>query len=250
MELGASIRAAANRLRGRTEPDPRLLGVKLRAIDAAFSRFDLKSAADLGAVWAIDAGYSFHVAERKDVERVVICDARFTKRVLELAEERPKVELVVGYLGRQETVDAVGQVDAVLMLDILLHQVAPDWDELLRMYARNTKCLILAGPWWRGEKTQRLPDLSREEYIELVPFRRDEYAGIYDRLDEINPASKRPWRDSFEIWQWGITDADLRALMDELGFALVHHENPGLWSQTTRFDERSYVFVRKEMLEG
>ena len=104
LELGASIRAAANRLRGRTEPDPRLLGIKLRAIDAAFSRFDLRSAADLGAVWAIDAGYSFHVAERKEVERVVICDARFTERVVELAEERPKVELVVGYLGRQETV--------------------------------------------------------------------------------------------------------------------------------------------------
>jgi hypothetical protein len=227
---------------------PRLLELKLRAIDYAFSRFDLHSVADLGAVWKVDAGYSFYAAQREEVERVVVCDVTFTSAVVEGAERDPKVDLVVGYLGRQETVDAVGEIDAVLLFDILLHQVDPNWDQILEMYARNAKCLILAGPWWRGESVQRLTDLEREEFLGLVPFMREQYAEIYDKLDEPHPTRKRPWRDTFELFQWGITDAALRARMDELGFALAYHENTGLWSSTTRFDDCSYVFVRKELL--
>lgn len=227
---------------------PPLLDLKLRAIDLAFDRFDLRSATDLGAVWGVNAGYSFYIASRKEVERVVICDGKFNDPVREQAARDPRIELAQGYLGSPEIRTAVGQVDATVMFDILLHQVRPDWDEMLRLYAETTKCFILAGPWWRGPATVRLTDLPREEYLELLPSKREGLEPTMDKLDEVHPWRERPWRDVADIWQWGIADADLRARMGELGFVLAHHENHGRWADTDRFDDCSYVFVREELL--
>lgn len=231
----------------REKADPRLGLLKLRAIDIAFERFGARSTADLGAVWAVDAGYSLYAADAHGAERVVICDDDFTKPVVARADRDDRVELVHGNFGRAETLQAVGQVDAMFMFDILLHQVRPDWDELLEMYAQHTQIFVLAGPWWRGAETVRLLDLGRDGYLDAVPLR-DVHEPIMDKLDEVNERRGRKWRDVHDIWQWGIADPDLRDHMTQLGFVLAHHENLGRWRGLDRFDDCSYVFVRDGML--
>jgi hypothetical protein len=230
------------RLRG-PRPDPRLSRRKLQAIDVAFQRLGATTLADLGAVWAVDAGYSFYALDRHGADRVVICDDAFTEPVVERQRRDPRVELVRGNFGTTEVAARVGQVDVILMLDVLLHQVDPDWDAILALYATRTRCMVLSGPWWNGAETVRLLDLGREAYLRTVPLP-DFHRPILDKLDEVNPRRGRPWRDVHDIWQWGITDADLRATMHALGFELGHYEGAGRWRGSPRFDEGSYVFLR------
>ena len=224
-----------------------LVPLKLTAIDGAFERFGVRSTADLGAVWGVDAGYSFYAADKHDADRVLICDDDFTNPVKERARTDARVELVAGNFGSGESASAVGSVDAVFMFDILLHQVDPDWDELLALYAPSTRVFVLAGPWWRGAETVRLLELGREEYLGLVPLR-DFHEPIMEKLDEVNERRGRPWRDVHDIWQWGIADGDLRQTMSGLGFSLAHFENHERWRGLERFDDCAYVFVRDEVL--
>lgn len=242
------IRTLRARLRG-PRPDERLGALKLRAIDAAARIRGLRSVADLGAVWAVDGGYSLYALDRHGAERAAICDFEFTAPVRERASRDRRIELVEGDFTSRATVERVGNVDAVLMFDVLLHQVDPDWDEVLARYGPTADCIVLAGPWWRGERTTRLLDLGREAYLENVPMR-DYHEPLLDRLDEPQPGRGRSWRDSQDIWQWGIADADLRGRMEELGFRLAYHENAGRWRDLPGFDDSSYVFVSERRSDG
>lgn len=239
---GRLVISGALRRVARQRPDQRLLPLKLRAIDHAFERLGCETVADLGGVWGVDAGYALYAADRHGARRVVICDDDFTPPVLERERRDGRVELVQGGFGTPEVAERVGSVDAILMLDVLLHQVRPDWDEILAMYAERARCLVLAGPWWNGDETVRLLELGRERYLEAVPMR-ELHEPIMDRLNELNERRGRPWRDCHDIWQWGITDADLRATAADLGLRLAYHENAGRWRGLEDFDDCSYVFV-------
>lgn len=235
------IRAAIERLRGSRVPAG-LGALKLRAIDAAAAAGPFRSLADLGGVWAVNGGYSLYALDRHRLGRAVICDFEFTEPLLERAKRDPRVELVRGDFTSAETARRVGDVDALLMFDVLLHQVDPDWDVVLDRYAGSAATIVLAGPWWNGPETVRLLELGRDRYLENVPIRHY-HEPIMDRLDEEQEGRGRPWRDSHDIWQWGITDADLRRRMADHGFRLAHHEHAGPWQDLPGFDDRAYVFV-------
>ena len=235
------------RLRARLARDetaaPELGAPKRRAIDHACEVAGCEALADLGGVWAVEGGYALYAIDRHGASRAVICDDDFTPALEARAAGDPRLELVRGNFGRQETVAAVGDVDAILLFDVLLHQVAPDWDEVLAMYAASTGAFVVAGPWWNGERTVRLVELGRDAYLDAVPLR-DFHADAWDRLDEVNPRRGRPWRDCHDIWQWGITEDDLVARMADLGFGLSHREHTGPWRGLDRFDEIAFVFRR------
>jgi len=244
--------SVARRLRRRlaapSPPAPPLDPVKLDALDLARRRFELRSAADLGAVWAVDAGYSFHLADSEGVESVIVVDEDFTPVVTRAAGRRPGVRLLRGNFGDPAIAAQVGQVDAIVMFDVLLHQVAPDWGDVLELYAPSTRAFILAGPWYTESATSvRLLDLGEERYLRTVPPQ-EIHAGLFGRLDEINPRRHRRWRDVHDIWQWGITDEDLRRRLRALGFELAHFENHGAWRSLSSFMSAVYVFARPELI--
>jgi hypothetical protein len=240
------------RLRGRlaasSPPAPPLDALKLGALDLAHRRFRLRSAVDLGAAWAVDAGYAFHLAGRDGVESVIAVDEDFTPTAIEAARRRPSVRLLSGNFGDPTIAAEVGKVDAVVMFDVLLHQVSPDWDEVLGLWAPSTSAFILAGPWYTESATSvRLLDLGEERYLQTVPTQAI-HEGLFDRLEEINPRRNRPWRDVHDIWQWGITDKDLRRHLRSLGFELAYFEQLGRWRSLPAFVSSAYVFVRPELL--
>lgn len=237
------------KLRGDDGVDGRLGSLKLRAIDVAFERLGCTTLADLGGVWGVDAGYALYAADMHSADRVVICDDDFTEPVVDRAGRDTRVELVHGNFGSADAAERVDAVDAVLAFDILLHQVRPDWDEVLALYAERTECMVLAGPWWNGPETVRLLDLGREAYLDNVPLR-EFHEGMMDRLDEFNPRRGRAWRDCHDIWQWGITDTDLRDTMRDLGFLLAYHENVGHWRGLPGFANSSYVFAKPGRVNG
>jgi hypothetical protein len=228
------------------EPGPQnLSSLKLRAIDVACGRIGALTLADLGAVWAVDAGYSFYAADRYGLERAVVVDENFTPAVQARTQQNGAVQLIRGNFSDPSVRERIGRVEAVLMFDILLHQVNPDWDELLDLYARHADTIVIAGPHYLGDKTVRLIDLGRTEYLSKVP-QLPLHDQLFDQLDEINPNRGRPWRDVHDVWQWGIVDADLRHVMRELGYSLVYHENIGAWQGLAAFVDCSYVFTREE----
>lgn len=244
MSGSSGLSGLLGRLRGRREPAAEpvpLREIKLRAIDHAFGKLGCRSLADLGGVWMVDGGYALHAIDSHGAERAVICDDEFSEPLLARARDDERVELVAGNFGRPETVGQIGQVDAIALFDILLHQVRPDWDEMLEMYARVPRCFVISQPMWNGDSTVRLLELGRERYVEsvILPEWHDQ---AWDRLDEWHPERGRLWRDSHDIWQWGNTETDLVATMARLGFELDYRENLGPWMGLERFDDVAMVF--------
>jgi hypothetical protein len=144
----------------------------------------------------------------------------------------------------QSTVSEIGEVDAILMFDVLHHMVDPDWDQLLDLYAPVTSTFVIANPQWeRSETTVRLIDLGREQFLDAVPPT-ESHTELFDRLDDLHKGQQRLFRDGTHVWQWGITDADLKAKLGELGFSVQHEWELGRLPQAEGFVNKVFVFSR------
>lgn len=234
---------------------PHLDAVKLEALDFAFTRCGARSFADLGGVWGVHGGYACYAVEMHAPRRGVLVDEDLSLEARRRAERLPGLELVEGTLGSAEVVERVGAVDAILLFDVLLHQVRPDWNELLELYAPRTRSFVIVQPQWNGPDSLRLLDLGEEGYRKAtLAHDPDLHGRLFERLDEINERRGRPWRDVHDVWQWGITDADLVATMRSLGFSCVMRRNAGPWSgrdehgrevPLERFHKGAFVFARE-----
>ena len=221
----------------------------LDAIDFAVSQLGIESFASLdnGVTYGEQALYAI---AKPELCRGVLADVRLTRprdqilNMLELAAEWPGLRVVGGDALTEATAREVGRVDAIFLLNVLLHAVAPDWDEVLALYAPRTECFVIGQPQWvASPETVRLHDLPREEWLEAMP---DSIArsGIVDRLGEWFAPQLRPLRDARTLWQWGITDAGLEGRLRQLGFALAHRIDHGALPGTGAFVNRTLVFSR------
>ena len=61
---------------------------------------------------------------------------------------------------------------------------------------------------------------------------------------EIHPRHNRIWRDIHNVWQWGITNHDLLAKMESLGFTLKYHKNNGQFGNLSNFQNHGFVFKK------
>lgn len=219
---------------------------KIELIDFACGRFVVKSFADLGGVWRVDGGYTFYALQRYRIERAFLVDTNFTDTVIARTSSYPTLQLIEGNFGEETVAQRIGSVDVIMFFDTLLHQVSPDWDQVLEMYAGRAKCfLILNQQFTAAEKTVRLLDLGEDEYFKNVPHTRDEepYKSVFQSPYEMHRQHKRINRDIHNIWQWGITDDDLIAKMDSLGFRMLFYKNAGNFSYLENFESHAFVFA-------
>ena len=103
---------------------PYLLKEKLDLIDFAFNKFGFSSFADLGGVWRVEGGYTFDTIEKHKVAKAFLVDTHPTQTVINTAKNFPQLNLIRGNFGDEKTVREVGEVDAIFLFDVLLHQVA------------------------------------------------------------------------------------------------------------------------------
>ena len=209
------------RLFHKTPPPSALLQDKLDLIDTAFAELGLRSFADLGGVWGVDGGYTFYALERHKISTATLVDTHPTSVVQERARKHRQLRLIAGNFGDEGVARQVGEVGVIFLFDVLLHQVAPDWDQVLDMYAAQTSCFLIYNQQWTGSPgTVRLLELGEDDYFRNVPHDRSgpPYDRLFEKLDEKHPDHDRPWRDVHHIWQWGISDDDLRAKLEDLGF--------------------------------
>lgn len=222
---------------------------KLKLIDYAMEEYGITSFAELGCAWGVDGGYGFHILDHYEVARAVQVDMAPTETMKEKAPNYPQLQLIERNFCDEDVPKLVGDVDVVILFDVLLHQVKPDWDELLKMYAPQTKhFLIYNQQWISSAHTVRLIDFGQEEYFKKIPAgseNYESYAGLFDRLDQAIPSKpERLFRDIITIWQWGITDSDLIGQMKHLGFRLDHYRNCGQFCECPNFENHAFAFSR------
>jgi hypothetical protein len=218
-------------------------------IDFACENLKIKSFADLGGVWGVDGEYTFYAMRTHKIETAFLVDLVLTEPVVEKKKEYPGLELIEGNFGDEEVARQIKSVDAVMLFDVLLHQVNPDWDKILELYANRTKCFLIFNPQFVAAKsTVRLLDLGEEEYFRNIPHTKDEevYEAVFEKMYQIHPRPQyqrqRIYRDIHDIWQWGIVDDDLTAKMNNLGFTLQYFKNYGKFSSLTNFENHAFAF--------
>jgi len=220
---------------------------KIDLIDFAFTSLKAHSFADLGGIWGVNGGYTFYALAKYDIASAVFVDTSSTAIFKKQSENYKQLRSIHGNFGDERVARDVGQVDAIFLFDVLVHQVAPDWDEVLEMYAPQAQCLAIYNPQWvRSNRTVRLLDLGEKEYFQNVPHAPTEapYDNLFQKLTQKNPGHGRVWKDIHAIWQWGITDADLQSKMEALGFRLQFYKNCGNFGNLKNFENHAYVFGR------
>lgn len=244
--MNLDLRAAANRLLGRPRAAASSLNPhKKELIDFAYARLGMRSFADLGAVWNVAGGYSFYAMEQHGITQAALVDTDITPAVRERQIQHPGLRIIQGNFGDASIAREIGSVDAVFLFDTLLHQVNPNWDQILKMYSSVAKIWIIFNQQYTDRfTTTRLLDLGRDEYFRNVPHTPDEelYRTCFQDLDAIDPKHGRPYRDIHSIWQWAMVDADLIACANDLGFRLRFYKNCGQFGQLANVENHAFVF--------
>jgi len=221
---------------------------KFHLIDKAFYNLSPgeKSFADLGGVWKVNAAYTFYALKNHLISEAYLVDTNFNDTVNEQANKFEKLKCLKGDFTDIKIIKKLGIVDAVFFFDVLLHQVKPDWNEVLTRYSSITDCMIIYNQQFiDSKKTIRLAEYSLEEYKNITPERDDElYEFIYLNKEKINSEYNKKWGDIHNIWQWGITDEDLRSCMSDLGFSEVYFKNYGRFSDLEKFENHGFVFIK------
>lgn len=222
---------------------------KKELLDHAFKTVipNAKSFADLGGVWRIDGAYTLYLHDNYAIDSSFLVDTNFTDAVREASKKYDNLVLVQDNFGSSAVAKTIGAVDAILLFDVLLHQVKPDWNEILEMYSSVTNCFIIYNQQFvASETTVRLPDLGSEKYFEHVRIDRDNlaYKNLFSKPTEVHPQHNRPWRDVHNVWQWGITDKDLIDTLKRLGFRMVYRKNHGKFSNFNSFENHAFIFLK------
>jgi hypothetical protein len=252
---GEQERETATRsARGPTPPDqppgpPAAAPAKLEAIDYAVSELAIESFASLEIGLAFGQ-HAFYTIDKPSVTSGALIDvASWRARdhllsLIEQASERPGLRVLDAGFSDPRTVAEIGDVDAILLFDVLLRMASPDWDSVLELYAPATSHFVIANPQWeRDETSVRLIELGREAYLAAVPPWQN-HLELFDRLDDWYANQPRRYRDGTHVWQWGISDADLVRKMDELGFRLERERTLNPHPDTDGFVNKTFVFSR------
>jgi hypothetical protein len=218
-------------------------------IDFTFQKIrpNPQSFADLGGVWGIDGAYTFYTLDKYKIESAFLVDTDFNNAVVKKSRKYKNLNLVNKNFGDRSILSQLGQVDAVFFFDVLLHQVKPDWDEVLQMYSPVSNCYVVFNQQFtKSEKTVRLLDLGFDGYFENVPLRKRHtiYKNLFDKMYDIHPTHNKIWRDIHNVWQWGVTNRDLCAIMSDLGYSLRYQKNCGQFSNFKNFENHGFVFQK------
>ena len=221
---------------------------KIDIINKIFSEKKFKSFADLGGVWGVEGGYTYHILSNFDINASFLVDTNITEIVKNKSSMHSSLTLIEGNFGDEKVYNQLPQVDLIILFDVLLHQVNPDWDEILEIYSKKADhFLIYNQQWIRGSESIRLLDLGEVEYFNNTPHERDfgPYRDLFKKLDELNISHNRLWRNVHNIWQWGITNQSLLSKLDSLGFELQYYENCGDVHNLQNFENRIFLFSKK-----
>lgn len=199
----------------------------------------ISSFADLGGIWRVEGGYTYYILSKHKISDAYLFDDFISPITFRKSLSYPQLTLYQLNFGSPEALSKLSKVDMILLFDVLLHQINPNWDEILEKWAPKTKYFVIYNQQFDAKKTVRLIDLGKEEYFKNVlhnPKQYYNYSLLFtDRDDEV--------RNSTHIWQWGIIDDDLRDVMRNLNFEEVYFKEYDRWGKS-RFTNKGFVFKK------
>jgi len=214
----------------------RLVQSKLELIDECFKNDKtISSFVDLGGAWQVHGGYTFYILSKYPIKKACLVDDNVLEPVKASAVDYPQLKLIETNFGSS---NAITKTDVILFFDILLHQVNPDWDKMLEMYAPKTKYFLIHNPQFNNNTTVRLLDLGKDEYFNQCPKLTNNV-----HYNKLFTEQEHEVRDIHNIWQWGITDKDLQDVMTNLGFELTYTIEGNNWGET-KFKSRGFIFKK------
>ena len=224
---------------------PNLNPEKLRLLDFMQQK-GVRTFADLGGIWNVHGAYSHYLFDRSNISRAYIVDDCIDDIARSKKPDYPNLTLVQDNFAIHRSAEIVGSVDLIIMFDVLLHQVNPNWDEVIELYAKNANWFAVFNQQYVGQRTIRLLELGLDEYFKIIPCSSSDipYNDLEAKIDEIHPHYGRPYRDINAIWQWGITNEDLIDVMSREGFRLVESINGGPISSAEEFENRGFIFEK------
>ncbi len=81
------------------------------------------SFADLGGIWNVDGAYTFYALRKYGAKSAFLIDTNYTDAVLKRSRNKDNLTLIEGNFGEDSTAEKIGEVDAIFLFDVLLHQV-------------------------------------------------------------------------------------------------------------------------------
>lgn len=156
-------------------------------------------------------------------------------------ESSKEFDFVLGDFNSPEIIERVQQIgppDVALAFNVLLHQL--DWKQTLRRWS-HVPCLCIFGPRWNEPKSVRLLDRGREWFHDhlLLPLKQQaNYEGAVKILNGPNPYER------LELWQWGVSEADLLACLNENGYRCLAAVDFGPHEAIDGFDWQGHVLCK------
>ena len=221
---------------------------KLHLIDHVYRSVlpDARSFADLGGVWKVNAAYTLYSLRTHRLAAGTIVDTDFPSWLEGKLSKAPGLHVVRGDFTRPDVIQSIGSIDAAYFFDVLLHQANPSWQQVLADYSRITSCFVIYNQQYvQAGASIRLTHLPLEQYLTMTPYYREDICRYaYAHANEMHPVFQKPWLDIHNIFQWAITDRDLRNVMTGLGFREVYYRNHGRFSNMPAFENHAFVFTR------
>jgi hypothetical protein len=220
------------------------------AVDA-MKKHNVTSFADIGGCWGVHAGYTRAALEAvSGIEKAYVLDQYVTGTSRNLGKRYSQLEFQTALFNQPEFIEEFPQVDALIMYDILLHQVDLDWNDFIAYWADKCRVLIIFNQMWKsGGYTTRFIDNGPEWYKKWVFYTNEQKLDEWlNTLDETDPATGRKRRDLHSFWQWGIQTDDLVGKCQEHGFRLDYFQNHGPFQNKKRpwIQDEAFVFVKDE----
>jgi len=106
---------------------------KIQVIDFISSNNEINSFADLGGIWGVNGGYTFYTMNKYKIKTAFLVDTNVTQEVLDKSKKYTGLTIINANFGDRNIAERIGKIDAILLFYVLLHQVKPDWDEILEM---------------------------------------------------------------------------------------------------------------------
>lgn len=218
-------------------------------IDYLFDNFGKQNSfLDLGGIWRVDGAYSKYILDQYPECRGNMIDYQIPEvSSIKSSKYKGRMSLIDGHFCDEDHLGKIDSVDFILMFDILLHQVEPNWSDVLKLYADKTTFFVIYNQQWVASKnTIRLLDLGKDDYFLNVPHESSHptYQRVFDSPDELHPTHNKPLRDIPDIWQWGITDNDLLKQMNDMGFEQVYYKDFGQYGNLKNFSDHGFIFKK------
>lgn len=219
---------------------------KVELLCSATEHFNIDSLCDIGGVWGVEGGYSIYAKSILGLPKVRLIDSHWTESAKRLCIDAG-VQIEEGFCYTSLEKLKNEPWDAVCLFNFLLHQVSPDWREVLRSLAPFFKYFLINNPQWtNGKMGFRLLDEGNEKYFSYVPHHKTEesYAKMIEKPHEIDQFHQKANRDLHLIWQWAITNDELFDWMNLLGFSLKYMRPGTVWEHNENFQDFGFIFQK------